>query len=171
MRNTKNFINPELTCAERQQMYFCYSSLEPILENSFEEIDPINLSPDSYSGELSAFLRDQNLTGWSASKTVIANHGISYKCGDVLVLGRNGPSLAVAILKVLASKDNQLKFILETTSALFIPAHGCYEIDIDSTGILIQLSPESFKYPVPQPAYSKGKKMLISLKHTILEDE
>ncbi|KAK3920798.1 Acyl-[acyl-carrier-protein]--UDP-N-acetylglucosamine O-acyltransferase [Frankliniella fusca] len=169
MRNTKNFINPEFTCAERQQMYFCLTSLDPMFPDENIESRREDLSANSLSGDLSVFISSLNLIGWSSFPSVVANNGINYKCKDVLILLANDEmSLSIGTLKVIVSKGSHLNFILEVKDANYIAAIGNYEIDLDSSGNFVMVSADSLKYPVPQPVYPIRGKMLFSLKHKIL---
>lgn len=169
MRNTKNFINPEKTCAERNQMAFCYRSLETLFDNVFMEFDSKNLSADNYSGDLARFISEQNLHGWLDSKTVIANYGITYKKGDVLLLSNEEDFISVGKVNVILSREEELQFILTVRKAAKNLNTGLYEVNFKSSAALTMISGYALSYPVPHPMYLKGSKMLFSLKHKILK--
>jgi len=172
MRMTRNFINPEFSCAERQQMYFCYTTISNLLEDGFVERGSQRLTPQGLSGNVAAFVG--NLPGiWNHTLSVVAN-GIEYHVEDMLLLGRfpeDSTSISVGFIKVIAMKERQLFFILEQRQATYIQGKGLYELNFDIEAGIVMIDFKALRYPVPHPTYSdKRGDTVFSLKFSLLPE-
>jgi len=169
MRKSKNFINPERTCGLRQQMKFCYGISGTLFDHGFVESKSKKLSPKSFSGDLACFISNLKWQDHFESESV-CSEGINYKKRDILILSSTGNSIVVGMIKVIATVQNTLKFIIEKQCAAYQNEKGIYVI-LDAQGELAVISPLAIKYPVPQPVYLDSGKSCFSLKHAIIKSE
>lgn len=169
LRSTKNFINPEFSGAEREQMNFCYITSSTLFDDGFVEYKPKDFSLESFSGELLWYLSTLNIQGrWLDSISVTANDGLSYNKEDILLLSSIEPRIiSIGILKVILSKDDELRFVFEKRKATFNSITGIYEIDCDSLPEYCALLANEMEYPVPHPTYRHRGKLVLSLKHKL----
>ncbi|KAK3915676.1 Alpha-aminoadipic semialdehyde synthase, mitochondrial [Frankliniella fusca] len=168
MRKTRNFINPEHTCAVRYQMSFCYSATSEMFCEHFIDKKSRPLTSSNFTGDLSAYISRQKFDHWFESETVFLGSSV-YKKGDLLLLALNGSVISVGIIKVIASKESLLKFIIEQRKAYYDSDLGIYEVDLDSLGAHSTHELSTLDYPVPQPLYTWGGKSLFSLKYKLVQ--
>ncbi|KAK3909673.1 tRNA pseudouridine synthase 1 [Frankliniella fusca] len=169
MRKTRNFINPERSCAVRYQMSFCYATTSELFNEQFVEKKTKPLSSSSFTGDLSEYLSRQNLDHWFDCE-VVSVGSTKYTKGEILLLAsRSYSELEIGIIKVIATQENSLNFIVEERKAFYDKDLAVYGIELNSPGIYSTHEYSTLKYPVPQPLYIWREKSFLSLKFRLVQ--
>lgn len=173
MRMTRNFINPEFSCAERAQMHFSYITHDNyLLEKGCVENGSRRLSHGSFTGKVAEFVENLHLTGnWYDTSSLSAN-GLLYEIENIILLSQlYTGTLSVGIIKVIMLQGKQFHFIVELRQAHYHPAKGIHEINFDAEADVVMISPDELKYPVPHPVYNdKTGQVVFSLKFAVMEE-
>lgn len=169
MRESKNFINPEFTCATRDQLSFCYLRSGPMFPEGISEVESTELIPVTYSGDLAALISSSFLqSGWRDCKRVSLD-GLDFERGDLILLSSTEEGdVYCGVVKVIATKNESLYFVVEKYLAVHNRDFGIYELPADADGLLEILSGLDLKYPFVHPVYLFRGKMTFSLKHKLI---
>lgn len=165
MRMSKNFINPEKTCAVRAQLNFCCSSYELMIPEGFTEFQSKYLNMSDFESGVSQFLEGLNLEqDWRSCKGIVFNR-LDYRVNDLLILSREGINVRTAFIKVIATRSNSVYFLLEVHEARKRQDEGIFYIPIRPSGRFLWKSASDLQHPVTQPVYVHNNRQCFSLKY------
>lgn len=169
VRQSRNFINVEHTCATRHQLNLAYRSTGPLFPKGCIEIGPSVLNIGDHQGNLKNYLQTLPITKKTCcSCKAVELDGILYKPGDLLLLSANASDIECGWIKMILCADKDVQFVLERITAKFNSTVGIYEVPQDASGLLNCVPATGLKYAQPQPLYDFKGKLSFTVKGKII---
>ncbi|KAJ1521834.1 hypothetical protein ONE63_003469 [Megalurothrips usitatus] len=127
-RTCNNFINLLLTLSTKFKLLFAYESHESRFKNLFMDCKPFAIEPDSFSSAVTAVINTLSSPSSLMATRKITINGIKYCKGDLLILGKHGPSVKAGWIEAIVLENRAIHFVLKNRVAKFNSDFGVYEL-------------------------------------------
>ena len=171
-RKLQNFINPCKTLAERHQLLQAYYSAGSLFPPCVQFEKGVQFHFDTFSAEIQRATEGFHFSPKSSSVTYnVTLKGTQYKKGQYVVISRNEDYTNFGkIILIIVSNGTDVHFVTQNYSSFFLIELGLFQLNNSCDKMYCTHSSELSDY-YPLPSYKVNGKILISLHHTVCDDE